>query len=180
MLFLCFTILSLVTYTLFELLIFFLSYLFDISYRKLLRLFAFEVLEVKLDFSHILLHIARRLDDLGTLDEFLLIVQGIEMDRDASLEGYKIKALLPVGVERACALGRNAEPEGIALLRLGSQVVGHAGVLAAPYRYAAHLAEDRPQRPEKPFLLHEEVALHALGMLKELPQEEVPVAGMRS
>ena len=51
-------------------------------------------------------------------------------------------------------------------------------MLASPHRYASHLSEDRSQRPEEPFLLHQEVALDVLSSGVELSYQEVPVAGV--
>ena len=48
---------------------------------ELLRFLALVVLEVELDFSHVCLYIARRYDDLGTLDELALVVKSVEVDR---------------------------------------------------------------------------------------------------
>ena len=149
-----------------------------ISDGKLLWFLAFEVLEVEFDVAHLLVYIAVRDYHLGALDETTLVVDAEEEDRDARFLCDEVKTLLPVGVERASAFRSDAESEVLALLRLGSEVVGHAGVLAAPYGNAPHLAEDRSQGPEEPFLLHEEVALHALGVSVELTEEEVPVAGV--
>ena len=59
----------------------------DISNCELLGFLSFEILEVELDFLHVLLHISRRDDDLGTLDELLLVIHTVEEDRDASLQG---------------------------------------------------------------------------------------------
>ena len=48
------------------------------------------------------------------------------------------------------------------------QIVGHAALLVAPDWDASHTAEQRPQRPEKPLLLHQEVAFHAAAFTVEL------------
>ena len=147
--------------------------------RKLLRLLALEVLEVKFNLSHVLIHIARRDDGLGALDEFLLIIHAVEEDRDASLLSDEIEPLLPVGIEGTCALGGDAQDEAVSLLRLVGKVVGHARMLASPYGDAAHLAEDRSQGPKEPLLLHQEVALGAFGVRLGLTEYQIPVAGMR-
>ena len=154
--------------------------LFYISYCELFRLFALEVFEIELDGFHVFLHVARRDDLLRTSDELSLIVDAVEQDGYSSLEGNEIESLLPVGVERSCAFWSDAEYKVLALGGLLCQVVGHAGVLAAPYGDAAHVAEDRTEGPEEPFLLHQEVALHAFGVGIELPQQKIPVASVWS
>ena len=40
--------------------------------------------------------------------------------------------------------------------------------------------EDGSKRPEEPFFLHEEMALDTVGATIEKPDDEIPVAGMRS
>ena len=151
-----------------------------VAYRKLLGLLSLEVFEVQLDFSHIGIQVARWYNLLGARNEPFLIVCAIEQDWNSCLEGNEVESLLPVGVERTGSLGCDAETEVVSLAGFLSQVVGHAGVLASPYRYSSHLAEDGSQWPEEPFLLHQEVALDSFGMSVELSDEEVPVAGMWS
>ena len=88
--------------------------------------------------------------------------------------------MLPFCGGLACALGSNAEMEGGCLLSCLCQAVGHAGVLGAVDGDAAHLLEYAAQGPKEPFLLHEEIALHAFGAHVELANEKVPVAGVWS
>ena len=50
----------------------------DISNGELLRFLSLEILEVQLDFAHVLLHITRRDDHLGTLYHLLLVIHAVE------------------------------------------------------------------------------------------------------
>lgn len=50
----------------------------DISNGELLRFLPLEILEVQLDFPHVLLHITRRDDHLGTLYHLLLVIHAVE------------------------------------------------------------------------------------------------------
>ena len=77
------------------------------------------------------------------MDDLLLIVKPIEMDRQMRLEGYEIESLFPFRVERAGTFGRNAQSESLALIRFCSQIIRHAGMFASPHRNTSHLSEDR-------------------------------------
>ena len=50
----------------------------DISDREFLWFLTLEILEVQLDFAHVLVHITRRDDHLGTLYHFLLVIHAVE------------------------------------------------------------------------------------------------------
>lgn len=152
----------------------------DISNGELLRFLSLEILEVQLDFAHVLLHISRRDDDLGTLDELFLVIHSVEEDRDASLQGNEVETLLPFRIERTGALWRDAEAEGISLAGSLGKIIGHARMLASPHWHTAQLPEDGTQRPEEPLLLHQEVALDALSSGEEQAYDEIPVAGVGS
>jgi hypothetical protein len=54
------------------------------------------------------------------------------------------------------------------------------GWLLAKNGNAAQTSEDGSEGPEEPFFLHEEITLHTMGTNIELPDEEIPVAGVRS
>ena len=60
--------------------------------------------------------------------------------------------------------------------RISGEVVGQTGVLRAIDRYAAKMAEQNAQRPEKPFLFHQEVDFPSLGSGIQLTEQEIPVA----
>ena len=152
--------------------------LFYVAYRKLLWLFPLEVLEVQLDFAHVGIQVARRDNLFCASDEALLIVYSVEQNGKSCLERNEVESFLPVGGERTGTLWCDTETEMVALTGFFSQVVGHAGVLASPYRYSSHLAEYGSQWPEEPFFLHQEIALNAFCVSVELSEKKIPVAGV--
>ena len=101
-----------------------------------------EILEVFFYLGHLLLHIPVGDNHLRALDESLLVVDSIQQNGEIGLHGDEIETLLPVGIRRTSALGSDAELELVHLLRLGCKIVGHAGVLRAPYGNAAPLPEN--------------------------------------
>ena len=139
---------------------------------------AFEVLEIKFDFSHLAVNVTIGNDGLGALDIALLIVYSIEQDGQLSLLSDVVEALFPLRVERASAFRGDTQVEFIYAFGSLSQIIRHAGVLRAEYGDAAHLTEDRSQGPEEPLLFHQEVASHASCPDVELSYQEVPVAGV--
>ena len=76
---------------------------------ELLGDFSLEILEVEFDLAHVLLYVARGMEGLGRDDQFLLVVDGVEDDGEAGFLGDKVKAFLPVGIERTGALGGDAD-----------------------------------------------------------------------
>ena len=58
--------------------------------------------------------------------------------------------------------------------------VGHARMLLPIDRDTTQFLEENTEWEEEPFLLHEEVALHAASTNIQLSYQEVPVAGVRS
>ena len=50
--------------------------------------------------------------------------------------------------------------------------------LVSRHGNASHSAEDAAQRPEKPFLLHQEASFASDGVVIEFSDDEIPVARM--
>ena len=62
-------------------------------------MFTFKVLEVKLDFPHVMFYVTRWCYDLCTLDQFPAVINGIEKDRQPGFQCYVIKSLFPVRIQ---------------------------------------------------------------------------------
>ena len=68
--------------------------------------------------------------------------------------------------------------EGLGCLGCLSHTIGHAGFLLTDHGDATQSLEQDAKGEEKPFLLHQKVALHASGTGIKLSEDEVPVAGV--
>jgi len=66
---------------------------------------AFEVLEIKFDFSHLAVNVTIGNDGLGALDIALLIVYSIEQDGQLSLLSDVVESFFPLRVPRVCLQG---------------------------------------------------------------------------
>ena len=152
--------------------------LVDVTNREQLGVFAFERFEIELYLTHLLLEIACRNKRSGTLYELFLKIDAIKENWDLSFKRNVIEPLFPVRVERASALGGDTKTERGRLLGCVGQVVGHAGVSVSKHGYAAQPSEQRPERPEEPFFLHQEVDVQPFGTGIELSEDKVPVAGV--
>lgn len=113
-----------------------------LSNVEVLRVFAFEVLEILLDFMHLSLNITIGDDGLGALDESLLIVDTVEQDRESGLLGDEVEAFLPVRICRTGTFRSNAQLEDRQLAGGLCQVIGHAGAFGTPDGNASHTSED--------------------------------------
>jgi len=112
--------------------------------------------------------------------EYDSMASRIEQNGHLSLQGDIVEAALPLLTPGAGALGGDAQLETVRPPGCLGQSVGQAIVLLPHHGYAAQTPEDGSERPEEPLALHQEVAAHALGGIVELPQHEVPVAGVGS
>lgn len=128
---------------------------------EFLRVFALHMDEISFHPHHVGIDVALGYEAVGTSDELLAVVQGVEENRNLSFLRDEIESFLPVGIQRACAFRCDAQPEGRILDCGFSECVGHVGVLGSENRYAADGAEDRTERPSKPFFLHQKVDANA-------------------
>ena len=152
--------------------------LVDVTDREQLGVFAFERFEIELYFTHLLLKIACRDERSGTLYEFFLKIDAIKENRNLSFKRNVIEPLFPIRVERAGALGGDTKTERARLLGCVGQVVGHAGVTVSKHGDAAQPSEQRSERPEEPFFLHQEVDVQPFGTGIELSEDKIPIAGV--
>ena len=75
---------------------------------EFLRVFALHMDEIAFHPQHIGIDIALWYEAVGTSDELLAIVQGVEQDRNLGFLRNEIESFLPVGIQRACAFRRDA------------------------------------------------------------------------
>lgn len=152
--------------------------LVDVTNREQLGMLAFERFEIELYLTHLLIKIACRNERFGTLYELFLKIDAIKENWDLSFKCNVIEPLFPVRIERASALGGDTKTERGRLLGCVGQVVGHAGVTVSKHRDAAQSPEQRSERPEEPFFLHQEVDVQPFGTGIELSEDKVPIAGV--
>ena len=120
-----------------------------------------EVLEVALDFAHVLFDIATRNDFLTDGDGLGGVVDASQQDGDACTQGDVVESFLPVGIGLAGSFGRDGQVEGLAFLGYLNQLVHQGGLLATGLGDAAHPTEDGTQRPEEPVFLQHETRITA-------------------
>ena len=142
-------------------------------------MFPLEILEIRLDFLHVLFNVARRHEVFPRLDTFLLIVYAYQHDGNLGSQGDVIEPLFPFRVGRASAFRGDGQVKRIAFLDSFYQLVHHGRTLVAVYGNPSHLPEQDAQREEEPFLLHQKARLAAYGRDEQFPDNQVPVGGVR-
>lgn len=142
-------------------------------------MFALHMDEIAFHPHHVGIDIALGNEAVGTSDELLAIVQRVEQDRNPGFLRNEIEPLLPVGIQGTSAFWSDAQSESRILDGCVGECVGHVGVPGSEDGDAADGAEDRTERPLKPFFLHQEVDAYATGEHIEHAHDEIPVAGMR-
>lgn len=138
-----------------------------------------EVFEVHLDVVHLLVGIPVGYDRLRATDCLRRIVNAIEQNRQSGLQCDIVESLFPFRCARPCSLGCDAEVEGFAFAGHCCQLVGQACFSVAPHRNSSQTPHQYAQRPEKPFMFHQEIATKSHGTAVEQAQDEVKVARMR-
>ena len=146
---------------------------------EFLRVFALHMDEIAFHPQHIGIDIALGYETVSAFDELLAIVHRVEQDRNLGFLRNEIESFLPVGIQRACAFRRDAQPKRRALDGCVSKRIGHMGVFGSEDRYASDGAKDRSERPSKPFFLHQEIDAYATGEHIEQTHDEIPITGGR-
>lgn len=147
---------------------------------KSVGMFALEVFKIVFDLLYIGIVVAGRDDLPCAADELAFIVDAIEEDGYAGLEGDVIESAFPLGDGRACTLRGDTQTKGGAIYGLAGEGVGEAGLPRALHGNAAPSTKEGAERPEKPFFLHKEIDGNVFGKTIAHAQHEVPVGGVWS
>lgn len=152
----------------------------DLPYREVLGMKSLEVFQVELDFTHVLVQIARGDEFLLASNQFLLVIDTDDDNGDTSLEGYVIEAFFPVWIGLAGSLGSDGQVEHFATVAGFDHLIDQRIAPATMDWHTTHGTEDGSQGPEEPLLLHHELGLAANGGIEEFSDKEVPIAGVRT
>ena len=144
---------------------------FYVSDREILGMLALEVLEIELDFTHVLVDVVRGGEYLAQGDGLCCKVDTGQDDGNVRPLGYVIEAPFPVGIGFAGSFRCDGQMEMLAFLGHADDRIYQRSLLVAIYGDAAHPSEDRAEWPEEPVLLHHETCITTDGSIKELADE---------
>ena len=144
---------------------------FYVSDREILGMLALEVLEVELDFAHVLVDVVRGGECFAQGDGLCRKIDTGQDDGNVRPLGYVIEAPFPVGIGLAGSFRCDGQMEMLAFLGHTDNRIYQRSLLVAIYGDAAHPSEDGAKWPKEPVLLHHETCITTDGSIKELADE---------
>ena len=140
---------------------------------------SFEVRVVILYFLHLCFDVSIRDDCLGADDVPFREIETIKQDWNLGFQGNIVEASFPFWLSLTRSFRSDAESELLSLLCLLGNDVRRMHLFASIDGNATKLPHQDSHGPEEPFLLHQEIAMKALGPTVEVADDEVPVARVR-
>ena len=144
---------------------------FYVSNREILGMLALEVLEVELDFAHVLVDVVRGGECFAQGDGLCRKIDTSQDDGNVRPLGYVIEAPFPVGIGLAGSFRCDGQMEMLAFLGHTDDRIYQRSLLVAIDGDAAHPSEDRAEWPKEPVLFNHETCITTDGSIKELADE---------